>query len=303
MKLSLHLLVAFIAASSLSAFEFKDTPGKHLDVIDNGKKVTRYMYGYDKSSPETLHETYKPYLHVYDASGENLITKGAGGSFTHHRGIFIGWNRIRYNGKQYDRWHMSRGEIVHQKFLNKKANREMASFTSVCHWNDENGSPIIVEERTITIRKGDDLRRSSSPARLLIDFQTKLTAPNGDVMLDGDPEHAGIQFRPASEVDPKQTKYHFPKEGADPKKDRDYPWVGITYSLNDKKHTVIHMNHPTNPTNTIYSAYRDYGRFGAFFKKQIPKGESLSLKYRFLIKDGDIENKEWVEKAAAQFKK
>lgn len=296
MRLSFYLLIACCAALGVHAFELKDTPGKHLDILDNGKKVARYMYEFDKSTKETLNETYKPYLHVYDAEGKNFITKGSGGSFPHHRGIFIGWNRLRYNGKSYDRWHMNNGQIVHQKFSKTNATKNAASFTSVTHWNDEDGEPIIIEERKMTFRKGN------SPARLVIDFHTKLSAPNGDVMLDGDPEHAGVQYRPANEVDPKATKYIFPKEGADPRKDRDYPWVGITYSLNGNKHSVIHMNHPANPTNTIYSAYRDYGRFGAFFKKEIPKGESLSLKYRFLIKDGEIENKEWIEKQSKGFK-
>lgn len=296
MKLYLQAALLLIGAN-LFAFELKDTPGKHLDILDNGKKVARYMYEFDKSSKEKLDETYKPYLHVYAADGETLITKGSGGNFTHHRGIFIGWNRMGFNGKRYDRWHMNNGQIVHQSFAKTNAFKDSATFTSITHWNDETGLPMVIEQRTMTFRK------APSPARLQIDFETKLTAANGDVMLDGDPEHAGIQYRPANEVDAKLTKYYFPKEDADPHKDRDYPWVGLTYSLADKKYTVIHLNHATNPTNTIYSAYRDYGRFGAFFIQNIPKGESLNLKYRFIIKEGELENKEWIEKAAATFSK
>ena len=167
------------------------------------------MYAYDKSSPERLAETYKPYLHVFDAEGKQPITKGPGGLFTHHRGIFIGWRKITFQGRDYDRWHMKGGEIVHQKFLDQKAGADEASFTSLTNWNDAAGKPFLVEERTMTFHRGP------APVRLVIDFHTKLTAPRGDVTLGGDPEHAGVQYRPANEVDRKQTIYVFPKENAE----------------------------------------------------------------------------------------
>jgi hypothetical protein len=59
------------------------------------------------------------------------------------------------------------------------------------------------------------------------------------------------------------------------------------------------MNAPTNPKGTVHSAYRDYGRFGAFFEKEIKKGDALELDYGFLILDGKlpaVEKIEWVWK-------
>ena len=156
------------------------------------------MYAYNKSSKEKLLETYKPYLHVFDAEGKAPITKGVGGQFTHHRGIFIGWNKISYNGKSYDRWHMIGGEQVHHKFLTQEADATHATITSQINWNDEKGAPFITEERTMTFRK------AAAPVYVEVDFSSKIT-PVGDVKLDGDPEHAGIHFRPANEVDTKKT--------------------------------------------------------------------------------------------------
>jgi hypothetical protein len=97
-----------------------------------------------------------------------------------------------------------------------------------------------------------------------------------------------VQFRPANEVDSQQTLYVFPKENADPRKDTDYPWVGETFTLGEQKYSVVDLNHPDNPRGTVFSAYRDYGRFGAFFKRELPHGETLTLKYRFLIADGEM---------------
>lgn len=292
------LTLVFVTSGSSAyaqAFEFKDSAGQHLDILLDGKIAARYMYAYDKSSPEKLALTYKPYLHVFDADGKAPITKGPGGLFPHHRGIFIGWTKIGFDGKTYDRWHMKGGDIVHEKFLNQKADKNQASFTSLTHWLTEEGKTILDEERTMTIRG------TKVPGRLVIECSFKLTAPNGDVTLDGDPEHAGVQFRPANEVDVKATTYVFPGEKAVPTKDVDYPWVGETFTLNGQKHSVVILNHPDNPKKTRFSAYRDYGRFGAFPVATIKKGESLTLKYGFVIADGEMPEAAAVQKAWDDF--
>ena len=276
----LGLLVWGGAAAAEDKFSFADTAGQHLDVLLGDKLVARYMDAWDVSTPPKRLETYKPYLHIFDAEGKTPITKGPGGNFTHHRGIFIGWNKIACDGKSYDRWHMKGGEQIHRRFLAQEADADHASFTSQVEWTGEPGKTLLMEERTMTFRP------AAAPARLIVDFTSKLKAVAGDLVLDGDPEHAGCQYRPAAEVDTKLTTYVFPKENADPKKDRDYPWAGETYTLAGQQHSVVIMSHPDNPKDTRWSAYRDYGRFGAFPKVPVKAGETLTLRYRFVIADG-----------------
>lgn len=284
-----------VAHAADAGFAFADKQGEHLDVLLDGKVVGRYMYAHDTSTKERAHDTYKPYLHVFDADGKAPITKGAGGQFTHHRGIYIGWNKIGFEGKSYDRWHMKGGDQIHQKFGEQKADADSATFTSHVLWQaDQPDRALINEERTITFQK-------TGPGRLVIDFTSKLTAPNGEVKLDGDPEHAGIHFRPADEVDKSAGVYTYPKEHADAHKDTDYPWVGQTFTLNGKKHSVIEMSHPSNPAGTRWSAYRNYGRFGAFPTATIQKGGSLTVKYRFVIADGEMPPVEAIQKAYDRF--
>jgi hypothetical protein len=271
-------------------FSFNDVPGKYLDVLQGGRIVARYMDAWDVTTPERKLETYKPYLHIFDAEGKAPITKGPGGTFTHHRGIFIGWNKIACNGKTYDRWHMKGGEQIHRKFLAQEAAAGHATFTSRVDWNNESGQPLLEEERTMKFLP------AAAPARLIVDFTSKLKAVAGDVVLDGDPEHAGCQYRPAAEVDAKQTAYTFPKENPDLKKDLDLPWVGETYTLAGQQHSVVIMNHPDNPKGTRWSAYRDYGRFGAFAKAPIKKGETLTFRYQFLIATGALPPIELIQK-------
>lgn len=282
MKILTFLWAGLAVSPVFGALEFKDTGGKHLDVLSDGKVLVRYMYAHDPSTKEKHHETYKPYLHVFDAEGQKPITKGAGGQFTHHRGIFIGWSKIEAGGKRYDRWHMTGGDIVHQKFSKKEIKDDVAVFTSVTHWMDEKEKPFLEEERTFVVTEG------KFGGRIMIDFHTKLTPVEGDVFLKGDPEHAGVQYRPANEVDQKKTKYLFPNGVTKVNGVKDLPWVAENHTLDGKQYGVVHMNAPTNPKGTVHSAYRDYGRFGAFFEKEIKMGESLELNYGFLILDGEL---------------
>src|SRR5260221_6561865 len=101
---SLCLLASTVAAPAADGgFAFNDKQGEYLDILLDGKIVARYMYAHDVSTPAKRVETYKPYLQVYDADGKEPITQGAGGKlFPHHRGIYIGWQKLGYDGKKYN---------------------------------------------------------------------------------------------------------------------------------------------------------------------------------------------------------
>ncbi|HSU67427.1 MAG TPA: DUF6807 family protein, partial [Tepidisphaeraceae bacterium] len=283
------------ADTPAQGFTFNDTPGDHLDVLLDGKLAARFMYAHDTSSKERRLETYKPYLHVYDAEGKSPITKGPGGEYTHHRGIFIGWMKVTFDGQKYDTWHMPNSDIITRKIVETKGGPDEGSFTAQIDWVTNKGVTIIDEHRTMTFHRGP------APARLTIDFTSNLKAAAGDLTLDGDPEHAGVQFRPANEVDRKKTLYFFPVEHPVPHKDLDYPWVGETFTLNGKQYSVVDINSPENPKGTRFSTYRDYGRFGAFPKTDVKSGQTLVLKYRFIVADGPMLPAEFIEKSADQF--
>ena len=272
-------------------FSLKDTAGDHLDVLSGGKIVGRYMYGHDVSSPERRVETYKPWLHVFDAEGAGPITKGPGGEFPHHRGIFLGWNKMTVAGKGYDRWHMKGGDQVHQKFAVQKAGPDGANFTSVVRWmGATSDATLIEEERTMSFLP------PPAPAYALVDVVSRLKAVGGETVLDGDPEHAGLQFRPSNEVSRADTVYLYPKQNADPHKDRDYPWFGESFTLAGKRFSVVYLNHPGNPKDARISAYRNYGRFGAFFKTTIPAGETATFRARFLVQTGELPTPDAIQK-------
>lgn len=291
MRILPALLVLAAALPVLADWELKEEPGKHLDVRKDGVTLARFMTAHDPSTKESLLETYKPYLHVFDPAGQAPITKGAGGDFTHHRGIFIGWSKISCAGKTYDRWHMKGGEQVHKAFSAREAGANGATVTSQIEWNDEKGAPFLREARTLAFTPGP------APAYVSIDFTSTLTPVSADVTLGGDPEHAGCHFRPAQSIVRNKTEYLYPKTGANAHKDRDYPWVAEHFFLPTGDYSVAHLNHPENPKGTAYSAYRDYGRFGAFATAEIKAGQSRTFRYRFLVSAGDLPAADVIQKA------
>ncbi len=265
---------------SEDSFRWEESGEGMLDLFACDRRVLRYMHGYDPSTPETRHETYKCYHHVFDATGENLLTKGSGGLYTHHRGIFIGWNRLVEGDNEYDFWHMKGVIQRHDETLELSADESSAKQVVRINWHLGDGRPVIAEHRQIIVHETDN------PTLLLLDFESQLTAVRNDVNLNGDPEHAGFQYRPHNDV----------ADGIDPHVDKDLPWATMSYGLNGRRYWVQHMSHPSNPTGTLYSAYRDYGRFGAFPVVNLSAGEPMTLRYRILVVDGEMPTREECER-------
>ncbi|MHC4541591.1 MAG: DUF6807 family protein, partial [Planctomycetota bacterium] len=155
------LAVGIIGGVACGAvFSWKDTEERYLDLLYDGRKVTRYMYDCDESSEQRAFETYKVFHHVFDEKGHNLLTNGPDAEnpytknvkYPHHRGVFIGWNKLQFEGKSYDTWHMSKGvRQIHQKFLKKKADAEKATSTALIHWKNGEGKVMVEETRTTTV--------------------------------------------------------------------------------------------------------------------------------------------------------
>lgn len=281
------------AAIAQAGYDIRDDPKqKQLDIIQSGKLVGRYFYDYDNSSGKRRDDTFKTFLQLYNPAGDLAITKALGGEFNHHRGIFIGWNKITIDGESFDCWHGHGAAQLHKEFSKVRAERGGASFTSRLLWEKgKNGPPVIEEKRTMTFLP------APTPAYTMVDFTSALKALDGKtVTLDGDPEHAGIQLRAPIELDRTKTRYLYPQKNADAHRDQDYPWLACSYVLGEKTYSVVYLNHPENPKSTKYSAYRDYARFGAFFKTTLEKDQERTLKVRFIVLESALPPAEWIQK-------
>ncbi|MDC0295675.1 PmoA family protein [bacterium] len=279
--------LAVAGANAADTFTVQDHDGQHADIITpEGKVILRYMYARDKTDDSTTFDTAKVFAHVMTDDGVATLTKGAGGKFPHHRGIFIGWNKLNQGGKNHDLWHVRNTVQKHREFDEIESGKNGARITSHIDWVGVDGEVVLEETRTYKVTSHDGIHA-------MIDFSSTLKATRGDVELNGDPEHAGVQFRPSQQVAENQSAtYLFHQDGIDPKVDRDMPWVTESFQLGDQWWSVQHMNHPSNPKGARWSAYRDYGRFGPFTVVKINNNEATTFRYRFCVTKGKQEDRE-----------
>ena len=294
-------LIAFgidALAEDGAGFRWVDNPkAGTADVMLGDAPVLRYMYAYDTSTADRTHETYKVFHHVFGPNAKTIITKGPRGKYTHHRGLFIGWNRTRTKGASYDFWHCTKGAHQrHVKFLEKKADRNSATMTALIHWNDAAGKPVIKETRSVRVSKSP--RKGDAGYGWQIDWSTTLSSNRGTILLSGDRQHAGFQFRAAQRIAvtngaryirpagfPQQPQAFQVNDKGNPPKHINLKWFAMSFELEKKTFTVEYFEDPSLPKPSLFSE-RPYGRFGAYFKTTLTEGKPFTMRYRIRVTAG-----------------
>lgn len=258
-----------------------DGPGSGLSIQNGHRTIAAWAYGEGQ---------FKPYLHVFGPNGARLTNSGldkAGkmaGKFGHHRGIFIGWNRIESDLGRHDLWHMKRGTSMEiSEFTKLVTTGNYAVTEAHIVWSVERSDAqpndlLIDEHRQISVSQPDALTTQ-------IDFHSKLKAAR-NLKLGGDLQHAGVHFRAENEVAtrPTETAYvwspDLPAERRGVISD-EWQWATLIFPIGEKWYSCTEMTNPDNNFSEL--SWRDYGRFGFFDKKEIEKGQTLELRFRFVI--------------------
>ncbi len=285
-KLCLCLLLTAALVPARAAWTLTDAvnsevPGRKVDIKMDDRLVARFIYGEGQ---------FKPYLHVFGDGGE-LLTNGGldekgkpDGLFPHHRGIFIGWNKISSDLGTFDLWHFNNGgkmSVANLEFLH--GTEDSASLVAIIEWRggkkDTNGSDLLLTEKRILVISRPEGKRTQ------VDAHFELKAAR-DLSLGGDLQHAGIHFRGAKELSThnKETSYLWQPDlpGPDGKvPSNELQWCRLLFPIGEHWYTSTELNAPGNPVEEL--SWRDYGRFGFFFKKSLKKDETLRVNYRFLI--------------------
>ncbi len=288
---SVEVTVAFHAAASEEpAFSWQDTTGEAALLSFGGKPVLRYMY--TAFDPADVENTKKVFHHLYDPEGRQVVTKGPGGLFSHHRGLFYGFNNINYGKGRVDTWHAAQGEHQkHVEFLVEESGPVLGRHCALIAWNGRDGETFAREMRQMTVY--------AIPGGHLVEFASRLESTVGPVTLDGDPQHAGFQFRAAQEVadaDQKLTYYLRVDGRGKPGEERnwpqdetmaDLPWNAMSFVVGGDRYTAVYIDHPGNPKEARYSE-RAYGRFGSYFVYELTEERPLELNYRLWLQDGEM---------------
>jgi hypothetical protein len=299
-----HIFGGFATPPTL--FSWHDTAGEFTELRFGDRPVLRYVYhALDDSIKEKREETFKVYHHLYDPAGKELITKGPGGLYTHHRGLFYGF-KATYEGTDgkkvtADTWHCPppsgdpkkpslEAHLAHEKILSSDVGPVLGRHRVQIGWHGRDKELFAHEERELTVY--------NVPGGQLVEFASKLTPVKGTVKLDGDPQHAGFHFRAVNEVDKNKGQTYFlrpdgkgemGKESNYPqdKKMVDLPWNAMSFVANGKRYTAAYLDRPSNPKEARYSE-RTYGRFGSYFVAECDPKKPLTVAYRVWLQEGEM---------------
>ncbi len=283
-------------AAGTPLFSWHDTPGQYTELTFGTQPVLRYLY--KAFDPEKREETMKPYHHLYDPDGKRLLTKGPGGLYTHHRGIFFGFKSCKYEGHDVDVWHCVKDKDgkqdsfqSHEKFLAEEAGPVLGRQRVEIAWHGYKQEVFAIEERELTVYY--------VPGGELVEFASVVRPTRGPVQLGGDPQHSGFHFRADDEV-AKKTKdqtYFFNPNGAtkhgvernwpQDKTQVNLPWNAMSFVLGDTRYTAAYLDRPQNPKESRYSE-RTYGRFGSYFEVKVDKDHPLKVDYRLWVQKGEM---------------
>ncbi len=285
-------------ASAALKWTVESAAGHELQLA--GQPVLRLMgQAFDDSSQERRDETYKVFHHVWSPGLSEPITKGSGGLFPHHRGLFLGWNRIglTQGGQkaEVDTWHAKKAHQRLKREVVREAGLVYGRQVLEIEWVNEAVNPprpFIREHRELVVFPLGKHR--------LVQFSSRLESLSGDILLAGDPQHAGFQFRASqhvAEISKGQTYYLRPDGIDQPGKFRNWPdqqehvnlpFQGMSFVIDDQRMTCVRLEHPQNPQPARFSE-RDYGRFGSYFEHRLTEQEPLEIRYQLRIVPGEVE--------------
>lgn len=285
--LSVALAVPALAADwKITKGNNDDLPGQNLTVTRDGRLVARMIYGEGQQIP---------YLALYDDDGRLLTNPGLNregqtvGSEPHHRGIFIGWQRVRSDLGVANLWSIGGGaKMTLVDFEELSTTADSATIVARIEWRaptaDAAGSNLLLTERR-RLR----ITRAAPGEAATVDASFELR-PARDLQLDGDVQHAGIHLRVSHVVaeNPKVTSYLWSPDvpGAPGKVvSRDLQWGEFLFPLHGRWYSALQLNAPSNPVEEFST--REYGRFGFFFKQDLKKDQPFQVEYRFVVRTAE----------------
>lgn len=242
--------------------------------------------------PAHAEDTCKVFHELWTADGR-LVTKATGGEYPHHRGLFAGWNRVRLAADEkapvWDFWHCRKGETLHLVRWVPPAEHGRGADWQVAEiaWRDGTGTELLREQRALRARGLD-------ATTIAFDIELELRAVAAEVLLDGDPHHAGVQFRALqrfAEKDGPKVTFVRPPDAHDEGNDiwTNADWMAGVLPMDGGNVTVVHVDHPSNPRPNRYSA-RPYGRFGSTFTARLHPQQPLQLRYTLVLATGAIDS-------------
>ncbi len=269
-----------VHAGTFPSVQAVPLPNDQIAFEIDGKEVTRYY-----ANPDAP----KPFLFpLIGPSGRRLTSMAHPVDpygHRHHRSVWIGHADV--NG--YDFWaENNENRIVFEKLLKFGSNSDSASFTVVHRWQTGDGTSLLRDIRTWTLRTLDggeyylDLLLVLEPIEQAVTFgktpygllgvrvaPTMTVAVGGGRILNaqGKVNERGVHWQPSE-------------------------WVDFSGRVaQDIVNGITLFDHPANPGHPPAFHVRDEGWMSPCFTKDAPytldPGKKLSLRYRLYVHNGE----------------
>lgn len=264
------------AAAELSAVVVGDRVDVHVD----GSLFTAYKFGGDQKYP---------YFWPVNgpASGETITTETSE-PYPHHHSLFFGCDHV--NNGNYWQDANERGQIVSQGPAIVESEGSRVVFTDTCLWRKPGEDPVLRDDRTVTIAAPSETIR-------YIDFEITLESLV-DVTITKT-NHSLFAARVVPELSVSSGGTLINAQG-DASEAGTYgvesPWCDYSGTRDGVTEGIAILQHPDNrwyPSNWFT---RDYGFFSPTpmywlenDRLELPKGETLTLRYRVVVHSGNAE--------------
>lgn len=278
-----------VAEGSRSPFRFEESEGKSLNLFDGEKPVLVYNFGMmlKEGVPEKFRRS--GYVHpIYGLDGE-VLTDDFPRDHYHHRGLFWAWVRVEVDGKIYDPWAVGGLPAKFEKWLDREAGPDVASFGVENGWYL--GERKVVDEKVkFRVGRANDVGRA-------IDVELTFEATDKPVRIGGElplkKGYGGFGLRYAPHRKPAVMTM------ADGSRTSDViglrsPWADYSARFNNASATadMAILVDPRNPGFPNTWLLREYGYIGPTWPGvdtyTLEPGKPLCLRYRVWVHRGDV---------------
>jgi arylsulfatase A-like enzyme len=270
-----------------------------------------YVLNDPATNKSYLWPVYGPSQRSVTRSYPMQVVDGEQHDHYHHRGIWFGHESIG----GYDTWAEAKtfqgdekkkasaasaerlgklGRQLHRGFRSLTAGTDRAVLESDVDYVAADGKKLLAEIRTLTFHHDAQFR--------YIDWDQTFIASEGDVVFD-DKKDAGLSIRvpTAMAVDSKQGGLLFSSEGRRDKEawGKRSRWCEYYGTMGGEPMGIAMLNHPASFRSPTTWHIRTYGLFtanpfGTLDPESpngpytLPAGQSLRLKHRFVLHDGEL---------------
>jgi len=269
-----------------------------LAIREGEALVTEYHYGEKSAYPLPS----KPYFYPVNLGAQCLTRKVARKDepqpeidHPHHQSLWVAHGDV--NGSNIWEHGEGHGYQRHLKFASRFSGPVCAGFVEEVQWEDRNHKALLEDSRTVRVWK-------AIPGGRFLDLTVTLLAAFGDVKL-GDTKEGGICAMRIQEV-MQGDQNGLMTNGVGGVTEAQIwghraPWLDYSGTLDGKAVGISIFDHPRSFRYPTHWHARDYGMFTAnpfaYHDYQtgwsndgshvIPKGETLTFRYRIFLHEGD----------------